>query len=207
VQEALIPAPGIWFHKLPIIIGKRRFFENEKEGMSSGRDGMSSGGDSVTIFKDSLFSLRTVFPGQVSLKNNGIMATGSLDRVTMVSVRRKNGYDIFNPFPVISMFQPVNMGKDVGIMSMGVFTSGSVGMVDLVMFFFKRVRQVGNLLFPDRFKDLVMGPELIEPDYLPPHLTGLVMVDDHAVAEKFLADGWAGRVDCAAEPRTIWIPE
>ena len=52
-----------------------------------------------------------------------------------------------------------------------------------------------------------MGPELIEPDNLPPHLTGLVVVDNHAVAEKFLADGGAGRVNCAAEPRTSRIPE
>ncbi len=52
-----------------------------------------------------------------------------------------------------------------------------------------------------------MGPEFIEPDNLAPHLTGLVVVDDHAVAEKFPADGGAGWVNCAAEPRTLWIPE
>ena len=138
---------------------------------------------------------------------NGIMATGSLDRVAVVSMCRKNGYDIFNPFAVISVFQPVDMGEDVGIMPMGVFTTGSVGMVDFVMFRFKRVRQVSNLFFPDCFKDLIMGPELIEPDNLPPHLTGLVMVDDHAIAEKFPADCGAGRVDCTTESRAIRIPE
>ena len=135
------------------------------------------------------------------------MATGSLDRVAMVSMCRKNSYDIFNPFAVICVFQPVDMGEDVGIMPMGVFPPGSVGMVDLVVFFFKRVRQVGDLFFPDRFKDLIMGPELIEADDLAPHLTGLVMVDYHAVAEKFPADGGSGGVDCTTEPRTIWIPE
>jgi len=52
-----------------------------------------------------------------------------------------------------------------------------------------------------------MGPEFIEPDNLPPHLTGLVVVDYHAVAEKFLADGRAGWVNGAAEPRAGRIPE
>ena len=80
---------------------------------------------------------------------NGIMGTGSLDRVAVVTMCRKNGYDIFNPFAVICVLQPVNMGEDVRIMPMGVFPTGSMGMVDLVVFFFKRVRQVGDLLFPD----------------------------------------------------------
>ena len=52
-----------------------------------------------------------------------------------------------------------------------------------------------------------MGPEFIETDNLPPHFTALVVVDDHAVAEKFPADGGSGRVDCTTEPRTIWIPD
>ena len=119
----------------------------------------------------------------------------------------KYGYDIFYPFAVIGMCQPVDMGKDVGIMPMGFLATGSVGMIDLVVLRFKRVRQVSDLLFPYRFKDLIMGPEFIEPDNPAPHLTGLVVVDYHAVAEKFLADGGAGRVNCAAEPRTSRIPE
>jgi len=77
------------------------------------------------------------------------MGTGSLDRVAVVSMCRKNGYDIFNPFAVIGVFQPVNMGEDMGIMTVGVFATGSMGMMDLVVFFFKRVRQVSDLLFPD----------------------------------------------------------
>ena len=66
---------------------------------------------------------------------------------------------------------------------------------------------MGNLLFPYRFKDLIVGPEFIEPDNLPPHLTGLVVVDNHAVAEKFLADGRAGWVNCTQKTRTIGVPE
>lgn len=140
-------------------------------------------------------------------KNDGIMDTGSLDRVTVVSMCRKNRYYIFNPFMIIGMFQSVNMGEDVWIMSVGFLVTGGMGMINLVVFGFKRVRQVGDLLFPDRFKDLVMGPEFIEPDNLAPHLTGLVVVDYHAVAEKFLADGRAGGIYCTGEPRAIRIPE
>jgi hypothetical protein len=80
---------------------------------------------------------------------NGIMGTGSLDRVAVVSMCRENGYDIFNPFAVICVFQPVDMGEDVRIMPVGVFTTGSVGVVDFVVFFFKRVWKVSDLLFPD----------------------------------------------------------
>jgi hypothetical protein len=141
------------------------------------------------------------------LKNIGIMDTCSLDRVAVVTMCRKNGYDIFNPFAVIGMCQPVNMGKDVGIMPVGFLATGSVGMINLVVFFFERVRQVSDLLFPDRFKDLIMSPEFVEPDNPAPQLTGLVMVDYHAVAEKFPADGGSGRVDCTTESRTIWITE
>jgi hypothetical protein len=135
------------------------------------------------------------------------MDTGSFNRIPVVSMCCKNGYDIFNPFTVIGMCQPVNMSKDVRIMPVGFLATGSVGMIDLVVFFFERVRQVSDLLFPDRFKDLIMGPEFVEPDNPAPHLTALVVVDDHAVAEKFPADGWAGWVNCAAEPRTSRIPE
>jgi hypothetical protein len=66
-------------------------------------------------------------------KNNGIIGTGSLDRVAMVSMCSKYGYDIFYPFAVIGMCQPVDMGKDVGIMPMGFLATGSVGMIDLVV--------------------------------------------------------------------------
>jgi hypothetical protein len=135
------------------------------------------------------------------------MDTGLLDRVAVVSMCRKNGYDIFNPFTVIGMCQPVNMGEDVRIMPMGFLMTWSVGMIDLVVLRFKRVRQVSDLLLPYRFKDLVMGPEFIEPDNPAPHLTGGVVVDYHAVAEKFLADGGAGWVNCTQETRPIGVPE
>ena len=61
------------------------------------------------------------------------MGTGSLHRVAVVSICRKNGYDIFNPFAVIGMFQTVDMGKDVGVMPVGFLTAGCMGMIDLVV--------------------------------------------------------------------------
>jgi hypothetical protein len=113
------------------------------------------------------------FSWYLSFKNNnGIIGTGSLDRVTMVSMCRKYGYDIFNPFAVISMCQPVNMGEDVRIVPMSFLMTGGVGMMDLVVLRFKRVRQVSDLLFPDRFKDLIMGPEFIKADNPAPELSG-----------------------------------
>ena len=66
----------------------------------------------------------------------------------MVVMCRKNRQDRFNPFTIVGMFQSVDMGKDVGIMPVGSLSTGGVGMRDLMVLRFKRVRQVGDLLFP-----------------------------------------------------------
>jgi len=51
-----------------------------------------------------------------------------------------------------------------------------------------------------------MGPELVESDNLAPELTGLVVIDQHPVAEKFPADSGAVRVDYAQRPRAFRVP-
>jgi hypothetical protein len=120
VQEAVLPAPETGFHKLPIVIKTALFMGAEKC--------MGSYADDMTIPQRLLFKLpKTDIPGHISFKNNnGIIGTGSLDRIPMVSMCSKNGYDIFNPFAVIGMCQPVNMGEDVGIMPVGFLATGSM---------------------------------------------------------------------------------
>jgi hypothetical protein len=129
VQEAVLPAPEIGFHKLPIVIKTALFMGPEKKCMGSCAEDMA-------IPQSLLFKLpKTDIPGNISFKNiNGIIGTGSLDRIPMVSMCCKNGYDIFNPFAVIGMFQPVDMGEDVRIMTMSLLMTGSVVMMNLVVF-------------------------------------------------------------------------
>jgi hypothetical protein len=98
------------------------------------------------------------------------------------------------------------MGKDVMVMPVGFLCTGSVGMLHLMVFRFKRVRQVSNLLFPYRFEYRIMGLELVDPNEFTPELTGLVVIDQHPVAEKFLADSRAIRVDYAHKSRTFGVP-
>jgi hypothetical protein len=104
------------------------------------------------------------------------------------------------------MFQSVNMGKDVGIMPVGFLCTGSVGMLHLMVFRFKRVRQVSYLLFPYGFEYRIMGLELVESDNPAPELTGIAEIDQHPVAEKFLADSGAVRVDYAQKSRAFGVP-
>jgi|GEM_PF-4862739 hypothetical protein len=132
--------------------------------------------------------------------------TGSVHRIPLVTVRRKYRQDIFNPFTIIGMFNSIDMGKDVGIMPVGFLCTGSVGMLHLMVLRFKRVRQVSYLLFPYRFKYLVMGPEFIDSDNPAPELSGLTVIDQHPVAEKFPADGGAVRVDYAENTRAVGLP-
>jgi hypothetical protein len=98
------------------------------------------------------------------------------------------------------------MGKDVRIMPVGFLCTGSVGMLHLMVFRFKRVRQVSYLLSPYGFEYRIMGLELVESDNLAPELTGLVEIDQHPVAEKFLADSGAVRVDYAQKSRAFGVP-
>jgi hypothetical protein len=58
----------------------------------------------------------------------------------MVPVCRKDCQDIFNPFAIIGVCQPVNMGKNMRVMPMGFLRTGSMGMLHLVVLRFKRVR-------------------------------------------------------------------
>jgi len=81
-----------------------------------------------------------------------------------------------------------------------------MGMINLVVLRFKRVWQVSDLLFPYRFEYRIMGLKLVDPDEFTPELPGGVMVDQHPVAEKFPADGGAGRVDCADKTRAVGVP-
>jgi hypothetical protein len=118
----------------------------------------------------------------------------------------KFGHNIDHPLFVIDMFQSVNMGKHVVIMAMDFLGTRRMGMLHLMVLRFKRVRQVSNLLFPYSFKDCIMGLEFIDPDNLAPALTGLEIPDQHPVAEKFLADRGAVRIDYAHKPRTVGIP-
>jgi len=124
----------------------------------------------------------------------------------MVVMCRKNRQDRFNPFTIVGMFQSVDMGKDVGIMPVGSLSTGGVGMRDLMVLRFKRVRQVGDLLFPYRFEYHIIGPELVDSYEFATELTGGVMVDQHPVAEKILADSGAVRVDYADRPRAFRVP-
>jgi hypothetical protein len=128
------------------------------------------------------------------------------NRIPMVAVCRKNRHDIFNPFTIVGMFQSVNMGKDMRIMPVGFLCTGTVGMLHLMVLRFKRVRQVSYLLSPYGFENRIMGLELVESDNLAPELTGLVVIDQHPVAEKFLADSGAVRVDYAPKPRAFSVP-
>jgi hypothetical protein len=124
----------------------------------------------------------------------------------MVAVCRKFSDDIYHPFLIIGMFQSVNMGKQVVIMAVVFLCTRSMGMLHLVMFRFKRVRQVSYLLFPYRFKNLIMGLEFIDADEPAPALTGLVVPDHHPVAEKFPADGGTVRIDYALKARAVAFP-
>ncbi len=123
----------------------------------------------------------------------------------MVPVCRKNRYDIFDPFPIIGMFQSVNMRKDVWVMAVRFLVAGSVGMRYLVVLRFKRVWQVSNLLLPYRCEYLIVGPELVDPYESSSELTGLAMIDQHPVAEKFPADRGAVRINYADYSGAVWI--
>ena len=48
------------------------------------------------------------------------------------------------------------------IMPVGFLCTRGMGMLHLVMLRFKRVWQVGDLLFPYRFKDRVVSPEFVQ---------------------------------------------
>jgi hypothetical protein len=134
------------------------------------------------------------------------MVTGSVNRIPMIAMSRKNCQDRFNPFAIFNMCNSVDMGKDVGIMPVGFLIAGSVGMMYIVVLRFKRVWQVSDLLFPYRFEYRIVGLELVDPNEFSPKLPGVVVVDQHTVAEKFLADGGAGGVDCAEKTRAFWVP-
>jgi hypothetical protein len=117
----------------------------------------------------------------------------------------KNGEDIFHPFMILGVFQSVDMGKEMGMMPVGCLFTGSVGMRNLFMLGIKGVRQVSYILFPDRFEYLIMGHEFVDSDEFAPALAGLVL-DQHAVAEKFPADGGAIRVNYAQKSRVLTFP-
>jgi hypothetical protein len=51
-----------------------------------------------------------------------------------------------------------------------------------------------------------MGLELVDSYEFAPELTGLLVIDEHPVAEKFLADSGAVRVDYAHKSRAFGIP-
>jgi hypothetical protein len=55
------------------------------------------------------------------------------NQIPMVPVCRKDRQDIFNPFAIIGVSQPVNMGQDMRVMPMGFLCTGSVGMLHLVV--------------------------------------------------------------------------
>jgi len=104
------------------------------------------------------------------------------------------------------MFQSVDMGKDMGIMPVGFLCTGSMGMLHLMVFRFKRVRQVSYLLFPYGFENRIVGLELVDSYEFAPELTGYMVIDQHPVAEKFPADSGAVRVDYAHKSRAFGVP-
>lgn len=100
----------------------------------------------------------------------------------------------------------VNMGKYMMVMPMGFLCTGSMGVLHLMVLRFKRVRYMSDFLFPYRFKYLILGLELIDPDNLAPALTALVVPNQHTIAEKFLAYGRTVRVDYTCKAGTAGLP-
>jgi hypothetical protein len=101
------------------------------------------------------------------------------------------------------MLDPVNMSKDVRVVPMGFVLPGSMSVLYLLVLRFKRMWQVSDLLFPYRFQYRVMSPEFVEPDDPSTELTGVLLIDQHPVTEKFLADGRAIRVNYTLKTRTF----
>jgi hypothetical protein len=54
-------------------------------------------------------------------------------------VRFKDRDHIIEPFVIIGMVNILNMGKDMGIMTMYIMSTGAVGMLDLIMLCLYRV--------------------------------------------------------------------
>jgi hypothetical protein len=117
-----------------------------------------------------------------------IIFYGLFDRISDISLCRKNGPDMLDPLTIIGMLEPVNVRKDVRIMTVRFLCAGSMGMGHFLMIRFKRVRQRGYFFFPYRCEDFIMSPEFVNPDKFATELTGLPVINQHPVAKKFPAD-------------------
>ena len=129
-----------------------------------------------------------------------------LHRVSVITVRSEDGDHCGNPFLVVAMAQILDVGKDVAVMTVDSRGSGPRGVSQRSVSVIKRVRDVRDLLLPDRGQDLVVGLEFVNADHLSPCFAALGMVDQHPVALELPADSgpvWINRAGKSLPGRVL----
>jgi hypothetical protein len=118
-------------------------------------------------------------------------------------MRCQNTENIFHPFVIISVTLTVDVGMDVCIVPMRPLSSWCMRVHHRVMVRCEGVREVCDLVIPDRQQDFIVGTEFIDADYLPTDFATCRVVDQHTVAEELATDRRAGRIDraCKSSPR------